>query len=655
MNLGKRYGWGVVDSKDIKRRGYSARFRGIASLVLLVFTVGSLPVQEVWAQASVGDPLSVNTSNYVAPQSCGDICENRKKVYEAAGWTERSGSYFDGDEATTAPKCQALCEPIRGLDADPSYCTALAPAPEGSKVSQTLLDVSGMTAEKASNYLLACKYKNLQLDNRCTVYEKTKDVDAWQIALLSVEAVAAGICAYACFADNAQPGWGQACSIGACAAGGLELINSLFVAGNEGVSQSQNSGLAAQRVLGGIAGAAAITLPALMSGQGFCGSDAGGAGWGASSGRAPASQGAAHAQLELPGMKLKDAYKIAGRSTYGLGKKDITALNDPVVWVALLMGPAFKLQMVASMLPEAGATGGSTTDGSTTDGSTTGEGSGDTAAEQRKKASCVAMGILVALAAIRAWSMIDTAAVRKDSCKAVEELMSSSVSLGDSGSRGGPSYNNYSPMTGSLGGGGGGSSTTTNGSMGSSGSDYDGDGIPNTVDSDPYGVQQMAEAAGMSPILKGSPDLGRLAVERGMGLDRSAFRKSLETQGAASALSGLAASMGAPPQAQNAIAGIAQLASDAAKDLAPLVGAGMYSGGGGAKSAGGGGGSKNDAGGFAGLFGAKPAGPLGGGMDFGARGPAGVAESTDVFHTGTSKSLFQIVSERVRAVEPRLK
>jgi hypothetical protein len=61
---------------------------------------------------------------------------------------------------------------------------------------------------------------------------------------------------------------------------------------------------------------------------------------------------------------------------------------------------------------------------------------------------------------------------------------------------------------------------------------------------------------------------------------------------------------------------------------------------------------------FGGLFGGKSTGSTGtDAMSFGAvqRDPAGRIISSDIWHTGTDKNLFQIVSERVRVVEPRLK
>jgi hypothetical protein len=43
-------------------------------------------------------------------------------------------------------------------------------------------------------------------------------------------------------------------------------------------------------------------------------------------------------------------------------------------------------------------------------------------------------------------------------------------------------------------------------------------------------------------------------------------------------------------------------------------------------------------------------------MAFGtSRGPASGIIPSDIFHKGTDKNIFQIVSDRVRTVEPRLR
>ncbi len=249
--------------------------------------------------------------------------------------------------------------------------------------------------------------------------------------------------------------------------------------------------------------------------------------------------------------------------------------------------------------------------------------------------------------------MVDAESVKKDACTKVEELISNNTSLGDSSQSGGPSNSNYSPTLGSLASSSTASTQTAaanqvNGST----VDSDRDGIFDSKDLAPFVAARAAEAVSRSPILRGSPELGALAIPKALALDRKAVMRAATEQGAAATVAGIAAAAGASPQAQQAIAGLAQLGENARGALG-VTSAATFGGGGG-RSGGSGGGAKAEPSGFASLFAGKAAGPLATGMDFGARDPAAI-EATDVFHTGTSKSLFQIVSDRVRAVEPRLK
>jgi hypothetical protein len=100
-----------------------------------------------------------------------------------------------------------------------------------------------------------------------------------------------------------------------------------------------------------------------------------------------------------------------------------------------------------------------------------------------------------------------------------------------------------------------------------------------------------------------------------------------------------------------AIANLAQKSQDNAGSLAFLGGAGStYAGGGG--GAGGGSKSSDSSNPFAGLFGAKDGGPAVGGagsQSFGSRAP-----SNDIWHTGTTQNLFEIVSTKVSQVVSRV-
>lgn len=172
------------------------------------------------------------------------------------------------------------------------------------------------------------------------------------------------------------------------------------------------------------------------------------------------------------------------------------------------------------------------------------------------------------------------------------------------------------------------------------------------------GSQQYQEALGRTVdgdmLLKSG--LGREVAPLADKMDRKKLQQAISQAGAAGAIQAALGGAGLPPEMMNEALALAKFGEKNGEKFAKLVDPGFSyakgGGGGGAKSGGGAASGMNP---FAGLLGGG-GGPSGGagGMSFqGDRGPAEVV--TDIFHTGTSQSIFQIVSDRVRRVEPRLR
>jgi hypothetical protein len=141
-------------------------------------------------------------------------------------------------------------------------------------------------------------------------------------------------------------------------------------------------------------------------------------------------------------------------------------------------------------------------------------------------------------------------------------------------------------------------------------------------------------------------------------MDRGALRKAIASNGAAGFAQMALGGAGLNASQMEQAAAIAKAGFDKAPKLAGLIGGGAtYAGGGSSRSGGGSSASSSGANPFGGLFGGggKAAGPAGSDMNFGAgRTPTSVTRE-DIFHTGSNRNIFQIVSDRVRAVEPRLR
>jgi hypothetical protein len=106
----------------------------------------------------------------------------------------------------------------------------------------------------------------------------------------------------------------------------------------------------------------------------------------------------------------------------------------------------------------------------------------------------------------------------------------------------------------------------------------------------------------------------------------------------------------------NSIVGMAQAAQDDAAKLSGLLGVNpppsAYTGGGGGGGSGGGSGSNP----FGGLFGATGGGMGGKGMQGSDVASFGdTKKSTDIWHSSTKESLFQIISGKMSQITERLK
>ncbi len=278
------------------------------------------------------------------------------------------------------------------------------------------------------------------------------------------------------------------------------------------------------------------------------------------------------------------------------------------------------------------------------------EGAKDAAAENKKqKESCLTMGIALALGGIRLWSMLDASGTQKEACTQAQDLYSQAFAAA-AASGGDSVINPNNPLVVSSSGGGLTGETASGAAMSVTGG-VGGDKSTPSVGDIMGGEGFAATAEGK---LLGPSGLGNIVGPLASQTDRGAFRKAI-SQGPAGFTQAALGGVGVNAAQAQAANDIVKRAYDKAPQLASKIGGSMYAGGGGgsgSKVAASAGGSP-----FGGLFGAK-SGPGGtDAMSFGAvqRDPAGRIISSDIWHTGTDKNLFQIVSERVRATEGRLK
>jgi hypothetical protein len=278
------------------------------------------------------------------------------------------------------------------------------------------------------------------------------------------------------------------------------------------------------------------------------------------------------------------------------------------------------------------------------------------AADQAEKAedqkeSCISMAIALALGGIRVWSMLEASSTRKEACEQAESLYSQAFQAASDDGGATTTINPNNPLVvstdGSLTG------TTATGSSFSVSEGVGGDTSAPSVSDILSGEGFAATAEGS---LLGPSGLGNAIKPLAQQIQASgALKKAVNAGGVGGFVQSALGGLNPTPEQAQAAAAIAKSAFANAPKLAAKIGGGVTYSGGGSKS-GGSGSSSNSSNPFGGMFGAAKGGPAATDMAFGtSRGPASGIIPSDIFHKGTDKNIFQIVSDRVRTVEPRLR
>jgi hypothetical protein len=629
--------------------------KGVSALQVLALVFSLVPVRSFAVTDQTTNALSID-GNALAPEQlgCDETCAMVRKKLDAV---------LDGDDEWTAEKhdklCGDYCHPTSAMYGAASYCSDAPTETTGApcNLPTKLYELAGNNCQKANDIVLGCKYKNTQLAKQCTALESAKSIEWYQYVLAGLDGVAAILCTTACAMGGDATGVAKACSAMACVAGVGELAASIFTTNWSEGSDAEK----ARGAIGVIGSAAGIALPMLMGGP-----------------------------------------------KCGFGYRDLKRMglpDDPLVAIVLLLGPQFKISIAAQLglISEAGAQGlggatsrfGLTTDRLTLEpqygagvGAPAPEGvappqvdvpevpagdppaatttATDTAAPptdaeptQRSEsenngraASCmtaISMGILTGA---RIWAMVETAETRKQACEEVKSLYSQALVSTGTGT---PDMNatNTTAYNGTVGTGGTGGTSAAATSTTSSGSS-----TGTSSASDIIGSQQFEGATdGGALKLTGMDKVAAPLVDRA---DAKALMDAARSGGAGQALASLGGQLGIMPDQLPALAALADFGQKNGSQFKSVIGAGEYAGGGGGRGRSGGAGGAGGANGMQDMMSAM----LGGkgkegakgaaGMSFGdaARAPAG---NMDIWHTGSTLSIFDIVTSRVRAVEPRLR
>ena len=300
----------------------------------------------------------------------------------------------------------------------------------------------------------------------------------------------------------------------------------------------------------------------------------------------------------------------------------------------------------------AGTQAGQVSSGGT--GQLVGDGAQSQSGTVKDTESCVAAVFFAVLSGIRTFDLVKFGDTYDSACNNISSLWSSSAA-GNGGGGAGTSTNPgqylFNPQTGGIsqgapgsggsnGGLGGSTTATTTPSTAST--------VASCVASGNTGSGCGTAAATDSGALNNS-GLGQAVAPLASQLANNGV---LQSQGAGAAMhSAMGAGGGNLGGAGGAISQLAQSAQDNAAQLERMaggIGAGSYSGGGGGGGGGGKGGADNP---FAGLFG-------GGAKDGGARAPSseqfGKVAHMDIWHTGTTQNIFEIISDKVAKVANRV-
>jgi hypothetical protein len=560
------------------------------------------------------NPNAVNVANLPKEKiNCNEFCDSLVSGTADGGWGDKDDKKEYKNVQSTEAGRAGWSERDDQFCADHGYPTnptvqsaVVTPSAEKCDVKMLSTDGSGQAAcKKTSDAIYRCQFHNTQLIPQCLAYKATKDASDWELALAALDTAAAGTCAVACSGAVVSLGTSQtACTIAGTATTVAETA-AVFTMNNGTVSKT-------------IAGALTAIGAASTAVEGY------------------------HTVAGLKaGSRLKDAGNAADKA-----KDSADALRTQADGAQDLVKEG---NLDASTAKEYADNADKADKGfeSADSARKSAEAEKKQQQEKAKEAACVSAVTFAALAGVRYVHYGKYYNSRADACNTVQSLASNALSnkTGPAGNQGPGSSNGFNGINtagGTVGG---------NGSGGGNGSSARG------TDGDP--VSQFCNAGvgcEVPPSLSAASDGGLLKES---GLDKLVARPAGEL--AHSLANGVT-----PAQAlQNALSGqgggelghgMASVAQAAQDDAASLGGklqmgspsGGMYTASGGA----GGGRAGSDSNPFGNLFGGAGAG--GGGARATASQVFGKSHVMDIYHTGTSQNLFEIVSGKMSSVAGRV-
>ncbi len=257
-----------------------------------------------------------------------------------------------------------------------------------------------------------------------------------------------------------------------------------------------------------------------------------------------------------------------------------------------------------------------------------------------------------AVAGARFSSIIAQSNIKSNACNAVQQLVSSVLPSASSSPTGSGSGGSGSGAGGSGGSGASGASAGSNGSQGSGGLQNSVQTCLNQDSGNTAAMQQcISQALGS---VQGASDAG-IVKNSGLGNAVAPLAGQLANamQSGASPAAAMGSALGGanlPDGAADALSQLAQAAQDNAGDIAGALGLGSYSGGGGgagkATAS-----ASNPFGSFGSFGGAgRSLASTGKAKQFGAK-----SRPMDIWHTGTTMNLFEIISGKIGTVTSRVK
>lgn len=615
------------------------------------------PVTSSGTTVSTGNTVSAGNTADSEPQSCDDFCSQFKKVDGKAQSITSSSVWNSEDDALCSSLNVATSSTQPGLPSNSDYTSMNCDVPLNDKMVSAIHATPSSdptsTCSAARKVRDLCKYHNSIVENHCWAYlaSSINQSIAYSVnaGLLALDYGVAATCGVACYTLN--PVASGACGAGDILAGGAEIaatiamsqspINSYIEKGSMNLTDYMS---AAGGGAGTLLGAGKVTTSVLSYQAQQSGSET-------------ATKTANLDQmksLETKTQSLVDeratleAKRVRSQGTYGdksLSKLELeqmdNRINDLTQDIDNNRAELSKLKSQAKNVDEAEELKNA-------------KNLEDTKTADRVMA-CASAFLYTVLGSVRAADLILIKKTADNECQSVQKYRSQASSVSSSGT-----YENGSGTSATAIGSG----TSTNQENNSANSTGEGSGIsnhqPGQVQEAPpgfiacfnqntpqscassYGVQAFATDAG---LLLRSPTAGGLLKN----VDAFALSKKVHEGGAAAALASILPNGGAGEFAS--LVGMAKMAQDQADQLRFSRTGGFsdssYSSSPSTTTSL----TQNRLGSFlTNKFNDLTSG-------FGGRSPssAGIVLGADIWHAGSQSSIFEIVSDRITQVSPRLK